>query len=38
MLIKKFYWEPEAYNNWRGYSLGAFNNSGKPTNALDAFK
>lgn len=33
-----FYWEPEAYNNWKGYSLGAFDNSGKPTVALDAFK
>ena len=26
------------YNNWQGYSLGAFDNSGKPTIALDAFK
>ena len=33
-----FYWEPEAYNNWKGYTLGAFDNSGKPTAALDAFK
>ena len=33
-----FYWEPEAYNGWKGYSLGAFDNSGKPTVALDAFK
>jgi arabinogalactan endo-1,4-beta-galactosidase len=32
-----FYWEPEAYQ-WQGYSLGAFDNSGKPTAALDAFK
>lgn len=31
------YWEPEAYNNWQGYTLGAFDNSGKPTVALDAF-
>ena len=31
------YWEPEAYN-WQGYTLGAFDNSGKPTIALDAFK
>jgi len=31
------YWEPQAYNNWQGYSLGAFDNSGKPTNALNAF-
>lgn len=33
-----FYWEPECYNNWQGYSLGAFDNSGKPTVALEAFK
>ena len=32
------YWEPEAYNNWKGYSLGAFDNSGKPTAALNAFQ
>lgn len=32
------YWEPEAYNNWQGYPLGAFDNSGKPTVALNAFK
>ena len=33
-----FYWEPQAHNGWKGYSLGAFDNSGKPTKALDAFK
>jgi arabinogalactan endo-1,4-beta-galactosidase len=32
-----FYWEPESYNGWQGYTLGAFDNSGKPTKALDAF-
>ncbi len=32
-----FYWEPESYNNWQGYTLGAFDNSGKPTIALSAF-
>lgn len=32
-----FYWEPECYNNWQGYTLGAFDNSGKPTVALNAF-
>ena len=32
-----FYWEPEAYNSWQGYTLGAFDNSGKPTVALNAF-
>lgn len=31
------YWEPEAYN-WQGYTFGAFDESGKPTVALDAFK
>ncbi|MBL7743235.1 MAG: glycosyl hydrolase 53 family protein [Chitinophagaceae bacterium] len=31
------YWEPEAYNNWQGYTLGAFDNAGKPTAALNAF-
>lgn len=33
-----FYWEPQAYNGWNDYTLGAFDNSGKPTVALDAFK
>jgi arabinogalactan endo-1,4-beta-galactosidase len=32
------YWEPQAYGQWQGYTLGAFDNSGKPTAALDAFK
>jgi arabinogalactan endo-1,4-beta-galactosidase len=32
-----FYWEPEAYNNWQSYGLGAFDSTGKPTIALDAF-
>jgi arabinogalactan endo-1,4-beta-galactosidase len=30
------YWEPQAYN-WKNYSLGAFDNSGKPTKILDPF-
>lgn len=33
-----FYWEPEAYGNWQGYTLGAFDNSGKPTAAIEAFQ
>lgn len=43
-----FYWEPEVYGNWKptmynelgwnAYTKGAFDNSGKPTTALDAFK
>ena len=31
------YWEPQSYGSWKGYTLGAFDNSGKPTEALDAF-
>lgn len=32
-----FYWEPECYGSWNGYGKGAFDDSGKPTEALDAF-
>ena len=32
-----FYWEPQAYGNWKGYSLGAFDNTGKPGLQMDAF-
>jgi len=32
-----FYWEPEAYANWQGYTMGAFDTSGRPTVAMDAF-
>lgn len=32
-----FYWEPQAYNTWKGYTLGAFDHSGRPTVALEAF-
>jgi arabinogalactan endo-1,4-beta-galactosidase len=32
------YWEPQSYASWQGYSLGAFDNTGKPTIALDAFR
>jgi arabinogalactan endo-1,4-beta-galactosidase len=31
------YWEPQAYGGWNGYTLGAFDNSGRPTAALQAF-
>lgn len=31
------YWEPQCFDGWKGYTLGAFGNSGKPTIALDAF-
>lgn len=33
-----FYWEPQAYNGWNGYTLGAFDNSGRPTVALEGFR
>jgi arabinogalactan endo-1,4-beta-galactosidase len=32
------YWEPQSYNGWKGYGLGAFDTYGKPTIAMDAFK
>ena len=32
-----FYWEPEAYANWQSYSMGAFDSTGKPTVAMNAF-
>lgn len=32
-----FYWEPQSYNGWKGYTKGAFDNSGRPTSALNAF-
>jgi arabinogalactan endo-1,4-beta-galactosidase len=32
-----FYWEPECYGTWNSYGKGAFDDSGKPTEALDAF-
>ncbi|MBD1428378.1 glycoside hydrolase family 53 protein [Sphingobacterium litopenaei] len=37
-VLGVFYWEPLAHNNWKGYTLGAFNNAGRPTKALNAFK
>lgn len=35
--IGTFYWEPQAYN-WKNYNLVAFDRTGKPTVALDAFR
>jgi arabinogalactan endo-1,4-beta-galactosidase len=32
------YWEPQCHNNWKGYKMGAFDNSGRPTEAMDAFR
>jgi arabinogalactan endo-1,4-beta-galactosidase len=37
MGLGVLYWEPECFTNWNGYSLGAFDNTGRPTIALDAF-
>jgi arabinogalactan endo-1,4-beta-galactosidase len=31
------YWEPQSYAQWQGYTLGAFDNSGRPSVALNAF-
>ena len=31
------YWEPEGYHAWSGYSKCAFDNSGKPTVAMEGF-
>jgi arabinogalactan endo-1,4-beta-galactosidase len=36
--IGVFYWEPECYGDWKKYYKGAFNDSGQPSTALDAFK
>lgn len=33
-----FFWEPQCYGGWNSYTLGAFDNTGKPTIAMDAFK
>jgi arabinogalactan endo-1,4-beta-galactosidase len=33
-----FYWEPQCYNGWQGYLLGAFDNRGRPTEAMEAFQ
>lgn len=33
-----FYWEPQCYGGWKGYTLGAFDNAGKPTRAMTAFQ
>jgi arabinogalactan endo-1,4-beta-galactosidase len=32
-----FYWEPESYGGWNGFGLGAFDDSGRPTAAMNAF-
>ncbi|WP_029902493.1 glycosyl hydrolase 53 family protein [Prevotella sp. 10(H)] len=33
-----FYWEPQSYGSWKEYAKGAFDDSGKPTVAMDAFR
>lgn len=37
MGLGVFYWEPQCYGGWKGYTLGAFDASGRPTRALQAF-
>ncbi len=32
-----FYWEPECNSSWNDYKMGAFDDTGKPTAAMDAF-
>ncbi len=32
-----FYWEPQCYGKWNGYTKGAFDSSGRPTSAMAAF-
>ncbi len=32
-----FYWEPEAYPSWQGYTMGALDSSGKFTAAMTPF-
>lgn len=32
-----FYWEPQCYKKWNGYEMGAFDETGKPSIAMDAF-
>jgi arabinogalactan endo-1,4-beta-galactosidase len=32
-----FYWEPESYKDWQGWPGAAFDSTGKPTVAMDAF-
>jgi arabinogalactan endo-1,4-beta-galactosidase len=33
-----FYWEPEAYPGWQGYTMGATDSGGKFTAAMSAFQ
>ena len=33
-----FTWEPQSYGGWKGYHKGLFDDTGKPTNAFNAFK
>lgn len=37
MGLAVFYWEPQAYASWQGYTLGAFSQSGGPGPAMQAF-
>ncbi len=37
MCLGVLYWEPQSYNSWNNYEMGAFDENGKPTKAMDAF-
>lgn len=37
-FVGLLYWEPQCYNSFNGYKKGAFTNSGRPSEALEAFK
>ncbi|GGH22294.1 arabinogalactan endo-1,4-beta-galactosidase [Sphingobacterium alkalisoli] len=36
-VLGVFYWEPLAHAGWNGYTLGAFDDNGRATKALNAF-
>lgn len=33
-----FYWEPQCYNNWQNYAMGAFTGEGKPNGYFEALR
>lgn len=33
-----FAWEPQCYGGWEGYHKGMFNDDGRPTDSMNAFK
>lgn len=36
-MLGVFYWEPEVYNDWHGYKMGAFTAAGSPSTAMQGF-